>query len=160
MLLVDWRTVPSEETAPAPAGGLVVGTRAPVPPGWTATRSRDAAPAPVTTVHVMNGHEAAWRVDAAHRQADYDFVWTAQGQGIVSHDTVVHAARSLQATPRWPGGDAPVTLDLAVAASRPRADVSADRESALRTTVQLALDEWLTVARLGADEVQVRVRRR
>jgi hypothetical protein len=165
MLLVDWRTVPAEDAPVAPAGGAggyVVGTRSPVPPGWTATRSRDAAPAPVTTVRVMNGHEAAWRVDAAHVRPYYEFVWTAQGQGIVSRDTVVHAARSLQATPRWPGGDAPVTLELAVAASQPRSPAGGDaeREAGLRTTVQLAFDEWLGVARLGDEDVQVRVRRR
>lgn len=174
-LLLDWRQVPSTDD-PAPpgsaAGGFSVGTASPVPPGWSATRSRDAAPpAEVATVRVMNGHEAAWQFDRARVRRDHDLVWTAQGQGVVSRDTVVHDARSLLATPRWPGGGAPVAVDLAVGSSSPDSagdrvdDVPADparpatRDTGLRTTVALPLGDWVTVARVGAEDIQLRVRR-
>jgi hypothetical protein len=114
---------------------------------------------------VLNGHEAEWHLDASHRRPDYAFVWTAQGQGVVSQDVVVHAMRSMQVTPRWPGGQAPVTLSLQVAEGRPTAgagpgaDAEGVRESALRTTVTVPFDAWTAVARLGDEELQVRVRR-
>lgn len=175
LLVVDWRLVASPSgPARAPEGNaVVVGTDAPAPAGWQAASSQDAAPpAEVASVQVMNGREAAWQLDDAQSRKSWDLVWTTQGQGVTSRDEVVHDARSLSATPRWPGGRAPVQVDLAVATRQPAADEAAaraapvpgatgvpQRESAVRTTVAMPLDAWVPVARLGGQDVELRVRR-
>lgn len=175
LLVVDWRLVTSPPgPARAPGGGtVVVGTDAPAPAGWQAVSSQDAAPpAEVASVQVLNGREVSWRLDDAQSRKSWDFVWTAQGQGVTSRDEVVHDARSLSATPRWPGGRAPVQLDLAVATRQPAADEAAaraapvpgatgapQRASAVHTSVAMPLDTWVPVARLGGQDVELRVRR-
>jgi len=166
--LVEWRV--QAGSAPPQPGALVIGTAAPPPAGWTTVRSGDAAPADAAPVgmRVANGREALLRLDATQARRDYDFIWTAQGQGVVSRDAVVHDVRSLRVTPHWPGGAAPVTLALAVAQSRAAAGAEAAGPGAagqaleLQSTVELHFDEWFTVARLGGagDLFQVRVTRR
>lgn len=168
VLAVDWRRVPAAPDADAGGGAtdVVVGTRRPVPPGWTATRSAQAGPsAAVSTVRVMNGQEATWRLETTGRRRDHDFVWTAQGQGIVSHDTVVRQVRALRVRPSWAGGPAKVALSLAIELpgdvppapeARAGATVAA---TALETRLEVALDEWTPVARVDEDDLQVRVRR-
>ncbi len=187
---IDWRRVPAEGAAgdapgtpqpgtglvvgtSPPGTGLVVGTRHPVPPGWSAVRSGDAAPAtPIGSVRATNGVEAALRLVMDRTTRAYDHVWTAQGQGVVSHDDVHHEVRELRATPRWSGG-AEVALALSVA----------DGDASAATTLRLPFDTWTTVARLapapaadgsggsggsggtgaaasGDTDLQVRVRRR
>jgi len=166
-LRIEWRLQPAPAPVAGPAGGLTVGTALPPPAGWRTVRSTDAAgdagAAPVQAVIVANGHEAALQLDDARSRRRHDFVWTAQGQGVVSRDEPVHEVRAMQATPRWAGGDTAVDLTLRLARATPGVGAEdADRALALSTSLRLPLDAWTAVGRVATagappQELQVRV---
>ena len=69
----------------------------------------------------------------------------------------VEALRAMQVRPRWPGGDAPVEVELRAEANRRGAGGTPtegiDAASVL-TTVQVPLGKWITVASSGDREAQ------
>jgi len=138
----------------------------------------------VQGVRVANGKEAALRFDRVETTMVWDASWSARARarggsraassggpganwsfdarsreaGAAGHEEFVHHVHGLRVTPWWTQGDA-LELDLEITRSGDAAD---PRDLELHSTVQANIDEWLTVARLGAgdEELQVRVSRR
>lgn len=134
-------------------GAVVVGTAGSVSPGpavTTSTLRRDAAA--IQQVRVLNGMSAS--VMMSEPQA-VQWVETAvelpldgAGRGgarvlMQPRSSPAEPRQGFVVSPRWPGGEAPVRVEL-----RSLAPIDGGRAEVL-STVQLALDEWLTVARSG-----------
>jgi len=117
---------------------------------------------------VLNGREAMLRVGAQVPLQWLQWGWSAQdGPILVGSSQLVDVGKQVTVRPSWPGGSAPVTVEvrteaaaLASGGMRPRytpdgqplPEGSVDRAGVL-TTMQLRLGEWVTVARSG-DEAQ------
>lgn len=117
----------------------------------------------VQQLRVLNGARAALRVGA--QQPLYWVQWAASPDGPVAllGNAWVDTGRSVTVLPRWPGGDAPVTVELlAESAARagggaptryapdgqPLPEGAVERTGVL-TTLQLPLGAWTTVAASG-----------
>jgi hypothetical protein len=63
---------------------------------------------------------------------------------------------SISATPRWPGGKQPATVELEVQmadmAPQPQAEMPAQRRASFSSTVTAPLGEWVTIAASGNPE--------
>jgi hypothetical protein len=113
-------------------------------------------------VLVLNGGVAGVRLAA---QTPWQFVqlaWTAQGVSAWPATVWTETATGFRVTPRWPGADAPVTLELSAEAGAPGGPVGAaapapTKQASVLTTVQIPLGEWVTVAR-SADGQRVDAR--
>ena len=155
-------------------GAVVVGTANPAAPYGTHGGG-------VQGVRVANGKEASLRFDRVESTLVWDASWSARARarggapastpgrpgsgasfdarsresGVAGHEVLVHHVQGLRVIPRWTRGDT-LELDLEVTRSGDGADA---RDLDLRSTVQASIDEWLTVARLGAgdDELQIRI---
>jgi hypothetical protein len=138
----------------------------------------------VQGVRVANGREAVLRFDRVETTMVWDASWSARARarggsrasspgspgadwsfdarsreaGAAGHEEFVHHVQGLRVTPWWTRGD---TLELDLEITR-HGDAADPRDLDLHSTVQANIDEWLTVARLGAgdEELQVRVTRR
>jgi len=137
----------------------------------------------VQGVRVANGKEASLRFDRVETTLVWDASWSARARarggsrasspgpgadgsfdaryregGAAGHEEFVHHVQGLRVTPWWTQGD---TLELDLEITR-YGDAADPRDLDLHSTVQASIDEWLTVARLGAgdEELQVRVTRR
>lgn len=172
-LLVELRWVDSSLSGAALAGvregAVVVGTSGSVSPrsgGVTlSTRDLEAEPAPAQRLLVLNGQSAS--VLLSEQQAmqwlDYGVELPAGGGArggaaagsggsaapsariyASPRTTLVERQRGFTVSPSWPGGRAPVKVELRATAPDERG------QAQVFTTVQLGLDEWLTVARSGA----------
>jgi hypothetical protein len=88
----------------------------------------------------------------------WEVVVTPRGPQVVSQTVWAEAARGFVVLPRWPGGDAPVTVEIQAESgnvSQPGAlqplgqpPGAVDTVRAL-TTVQLPLHQWVTIASSG-----------
>lgn len=156
-LLVEVRWVDSALPPAAQAGmrdgAIVVGTAGSVSPRGPGTVSTTAtpAPAPVQQLRVLNGQHASLRLTtretiqwvdavaeidpAASPASAPQRIYASPRQGERRH------TQSLTVTPAWPGGHAPVRLAFEVD----------DGDSAYQSTLDLALDQWQTVARTGGN---------
>lgn len=133
-------------TAAGPGSGGSVTVRA--------TASTQPADAVARHVVVANGQQAVLRWHEAQEADTLEFVWTAQGQGVVGSTGARWRAVEWSVTPRWPAEGEPVELTLATrGASTATAQV--------QTVVRLGFDHWQSVARTAQDglsqEMQVRV---
>jgi hypothetical protein len=180
---VEWRIRPASESAQG--GGLVVSSRSATtggsgfgPGAVVVGTAQGAAPpgaqdAGVQGVRVANGREATLRLDRRESHMVYDMSWSGRARGAASapgggfaadaggasgYEVVVHRVEGLRVTPLWTHGDT-LQLDLGVTRTGHPGD---ERDLELTSIVEIRLDEWLAVARLGAagDELQVRVSRR
>ncbi len=151
------------------SGSFVVGAdgRASARVGVTLeARGRDATADAVLRVQVINGGRAALRVGASVPLQWLEWVATPAGPIAIVGSQRVETGRGFVVRPRWPGGDAPVTVELhsesATLATgglpsrhapdgQPLPDGAVDR-SGLLTTLQLPLGQWVTVASSGSDE--------
>lgn len=117
---------------------------------------------------VLNGREAMLRVGATVPLQWLEWAWTPQGPALIGGSQLVDVGRQVAVRPSWPGGHAPVTVEvrteaaaLAAGGMRPRyapdgqplPEGSVERADVL-TTMQLPLGEWVTVARSGDDAAQ------
>lgn len=131
-------------------GSFSVGTR-----GGTATAGGDVTLATqrrddddAVQVLVLNGGSASLRIGRQVALPTGEWVWGGRNAGFAQTRQWIDASRGFQVAPRWPGGSAPVTLDIGAAARG---------ATSVQTQLQLPLDEWTAFARSGATLLQVRV---
>jgi hypothetical protein len=105
----------------------------------------------VQRVLVLNGGRASLRLAQGLAVDDTEVVWTPWGPGAAVRSLWIELVNGMDVAPRWPGGRAPVTLDIA-AQSSGRATQNSGQplppQLSAFTTVQLPLDEWVEVAQL------------
>ena len=125
-------------------GGYAVGTRPQVP-----------LMAP-QQLQVRNGSQA--RLSFA-QTTPLQWVQSVQAPGALTGAGVrqgliwLQAGQSLQLRPRWPGGQRPATVEVEVQTAsvqqQPGRELPTQERSALATTVQAPLGQWVTLARSG-----------
>jgi hypothetical protein len=150
-LWVEMRAVQLDEVQAMQAqGSVVVGTR-----GGTAAARGDVivrtareAGDDTAQVLVLNGGSASLRVGRLLAMPTAEWVWGGVGAGVAQERQWIEVGRGFQVRPAWPGGDAPVSIEISA-------------EAAGRTTVQTRLalptGEWATFARAAQTALQVRV---
>lgn len=114
-------------------GGIAIGAQ---------SRSRDAAADGVQQVRVLNGGRASMRLARAEPLEFVQVLWTPQGVQAMPSTVWTETGRGFVVHPRWPGGAAPVTVEV----SAEGGDAAAGERSQLLTTLQLPLGEWVTIA--------------
>ncbi|MGQ3054807.1 MAG: hypothetical protein ACT6S0_23715 [Roseateles sp.] len=150
-LLVELRWVDSQLPGAAQAGvrdGAVVigtaGTVSPHGPG-VVTSTAQATPPPFQRLQVRNGHRASLRLTTREPVQWMDTVVEVAPTGAVRGVYVNPQPRERRVTqgftvtPTWPGGRAPVRVAF---------DVD-DGDNLFRSTLDLPLERWQTVARSG-----------
>jgi hypothetical protein len=109
-------------------------------------------------VRVLNGGRASVRLAQALPLQWWEVIVTPRGPQVVSQTTWAEAARGFVVLPRWPGGDAPVTVEIQAesghvsppGALQPLGQPPAAVDTARTlTTVQLPPHGWVTVASSG-----------
>lgn len=110
-------------------------------------RSRDQARDTVQQVRVLNGGQASVRLAHSAPLQFVQVIWTAQGVQVLPATYWSESAQGFTVRPRWPGGSAPVTVEISAESGgdMPSRDGANERRRVL-TTVQLPLDEWVTIA--------------
>lgn len=115
-------------------------------------RSRDAGLRSTQQLTVLNGGRGALRIGSAQPVQWLQIGWTLQGPAVLGlGSSWVDTGRGVVVQPRWPGGDAPVTVELQAESSAATAGGSVDSASTL-TTLALPLGAWVTVAESGQAE--------
>ena len=105
----------------------------------------------VQRVLVLNGGRATLRLAQGVAVDDTEVWWTPWGPGAVVRSQWVELVNGMEVRPQWPGGDAPVTLEIAAqSAGRVTHNPvqSLPPQATVLTTVQLPLGEWVEVARV------------
>jgi hypothetical protein len=119
------------------------------------SRRRDGASGSTQQVRVLNGGRAGVRLAQAMPLQWWEVVVTPRGPQLVGQTAWAEAARGFAVLPRWPGGEAPVTVEIQAEAGsvsppgalQPLGQPPAAVDSARTlTTVQLPLREWVTIA--------------
>jgi len=106
-------------------------------------------------VLVLNGARATLRLAQGVLVDDTEVAWTPWGPAAAVRSQWVELVNGIDVAPRWPGGDAPVTVELSAQRALPGAPLPSSRQTTvpaqwtLLSTVQLPLGEWLDVARIG-----------
>jgi hypothetical protein len=113
------------------SGGAGIGAQA---------RSRDAAGDSVQQVRVLNGGRAGVRLARAVPLEFVQIAWTPQGAQVLPSTLWTETGRGFVVQPRWPGGAAPVTVEVSAEGG------AGSERSQVLTTVQLPLGEWVTIA--------------
>lgn len=164
-LLIEWRAVTqgsqSDRQAGIESGRVIIDTRrgvigrAGVAYGTVQTEHHSQT---TQQLMVLNGGRA--RLFFGRSQQVTSWQWGGGGWGgaaptLVPQTTWVDLGQGLELTPRWPGGQAPVVVELVARSTEPeRLDGQLDaeartRRSELATTVSLPLGEWTVLARHG-----------
>ncbi|MGL6110721.1 MAG: hypothetical protein ACRC2B_11570 [Rubrivivax sp.] len=108
----------------------------------------------VQRVLVLNGAAASLRLSQGMALPDTEVWWTPWGAGAGLRSQWIELVNGMEVRPRWPGGSAPVTLELAaqrstqVRASPGWTQGVTPPQLTLFTTVQAPLGEWVEVAQL------------
>lgn len=155
-----------QRAAGVDSAGVVVGSdgsvrgSAQVTLGDTRSEGRGNANQQLT---VLNGREAMLHVGATVPLQWLEWAWSPQGPVLIGGSQLVDTGRQVAVRPSWPGGSAPVTVEvrteaaaLAAGGMRPRyapdgqplPQGSIERAGTL-TTLSMPLGEWVTVARSG-----------
>ncbi len=155
-LRVEMRAVALDGQAAAAApGDVVIGTRRSTPAanGSLVTQTASDADAAVEQVLVLNGASATLHLRRLRALPTGEWVFSssgsASGAGAGQTRQWTDAGRGLRVLASWPGGPAPVTLDIAATGRR-----------SARTRLRVPLGEWTGFARFGAEtgtELQLRV---
>ena len=135
-------------------GAVTIGSRGGVDAGDAVTLraggSRQASDA-TQRVLVLNGGRATLRLAQGLPVQDAEVWWTPWGPGAAVRSRWVELVNGMTVQPRWPGGDAPVTLEIA-AQSAGRATPDSGQplppQTSVLTTVQVPMGEWVEVARV------------
>lgn len=166
-LLVELRHSDGSTTS-ASGGGLRSGTVIVGPNGevqaraevGVSTRQIERGAEGVGALRVLNGGQGMLSTGFSVPLTWYSVVWTPSGPGLVGTPGLVDVGRRVAVRPRWPGGSAPVTVEVRSEASamaggamtsrfgldgRPLPE-NATESAGLLTTLQLPLGEWVTVA--------------
>jgi hypothetical protein len=143
----------------AAAGSVVLGTAGRVEAAVAAVvqggtlRQRAAG---LQQVLVLNGARAMLQLSEGALVDDAEVAWTPWGPGAVVRSRWVEVVNGIEVAPRWPGGSAPVTVAISAqrvlpaAPSSPGSRGSVPGQWTVVSTVQLPLDEWVSVAQLQA----------
>jgi len=112
----------------------------------------------VQRVLVLNGGRASLRLAQGLTVDDTEVFWTPWGPGAAVRSQWIELVNGMEVAPRWPGGDAPVTLEIA-AQSAGRATQNSGQalppQLSTFTTVQVPLGEWVEVAQLQGRQSSV-----
>ncbi len=109
-------------------------------------------------VLVLNGGRATLHMGQSVPVDGLEIWWTPWGPGAALRSQWIELQNGLEARPSWPGGEAPVTVEVAAQRSAPAAPVPDGTATArgtlpaqwtLMTTVQAPLGEWVTVAQVA-----------
>lgn len=134
----------------AGAGAVVIGSDGRVSGGVTIgaqTRSRDAAGDSVQQLRVLNGGRGSLRLARAEPLEFVQVWWTPQGVQAMPATVWAETGRGFVVQPRWPGGAAPVTVEVSAEGG---SGTGAAERSQLLTTLQLPMGEWVTIASSAA----------
>lgn len=104
-------------------------------------------------VLVLNGGRATLRLTQGLPVASTEVWWTPWGPGAAVRSQWVELVNGMQVRPLWPGGDAPVTVEIAAQSAERLTQPSGQAlppQAELFTTVQAPLGEWVAVARLNS----------
>lgn len=149
-LLVEWREQAASQAAREAAGlrggSVVIGSDGSVHGQARMEivgRTRDSSVDSLQQLRVLNGGRGSLRLVRAAPLQFYEVRWTPRGAELTPASLWAESARGLVVLPRWPGGDAPVVVELR-AESPGEAGAGAGLQ--LLTTLQLPLGEWVTVA--------------
>lgn len=105
-------------------------------------------------VLVLNGGRATLRLAQGQPVDNTEVWWTPWGPAAAVRSQWVELVDGIDVQPRWPGGNAPVTVELAAQRATPAAGgwqggrPPGPAQWSTLTTVQVPLDEWVTVAQL------------
>jgi hypothetical protein len=118
-----------------------------------------AALLPLQKIQVRNGQKGMLRFN---QSTPVQWVEAAQaasansGAGVKQALQWFDAGSSIVATPRWPGGKRPATVELEVQmadmAAQPQANMPAQRRASFSSTVTAPLGQWVTIAASGDPE--------
>jgi hypothetical protein len=109
-------------------------------------------------VLVLNGGRATLRLAQGLPVDDTEVWWTPWGPGAAVRSRWVELVNGMDVQPRWPGGDAPVTLEIAAQSAgraTPNSGQPLPPQANLFTTVQVPLGEWVEVAQLQSRQSTV-----
>jgi hypothetical protein len=112
--------------------------------------SRQASDA-IQRVLVLNGGRATLRLTQGLQFDDTEVWWTPWGPGAAVRSQWVELVNGMEVQPRWPGGDAPVTLEIAAQSAgraTPNSGQPLPPQASVFTTVQVPMGEWVEVARV------------
>jgi hypothetical protein len=114
---------------------------------------------PLQKIQVRNGQKGTLRFN---QSTPVQWVEAAQAASANSGAGVKQALQwfdtgsSIVATPRWPGGKRPATVELEVQmadmAAQPQANMPAQRRASFSSTVTAPLGQWVTIAASGIPE--------
>jgi hypothetical protein len=102
-------------------------------------------------VLVLNGGRAALRLAQGMPVDTTEVWWTPWGPGAVVRSQWVELVNGMQVRPQWPGGDAPVTVEIAAQSAdalAPSGSGALPAQAQVLTTVQAPLGEWVEIARV------------
>jgi hypothetical protein len=152
-LLVEVRVSDSASLAqdPALAGGVAVDSRGNVRGGAqvSALGSTQRQGQSVQSVRVLNGGQARLQMVQTQALPGTVAAWGGWRGGAVITTTWAELVDGFDVRPRWPGGQAPVTLEIGSMRSLGPAQGNAPPpQFSLFTTVLVPLGEWADVAEL------------
>jgi hypothetical protein len=151
----------AERQAAGAAGGVVIDSRGntTVQGGVTLRAGSDAAGnEQVQRVLVLNGGRATLRLSTLTPLPTLELVWSGRTSGSAGQVTWVDVGSGLAVRPSWPGGQAPVRVEVEVESGNQRG-LQRDHQVGLQrglergidtarvqTELSLPLDVWVTVA--------------
>ncbi len=109
-------------------------------------------------VLVLNGGRATMRLAQGMQVQDTEVWWTPWGPGAAVRSQWVELVNGMEVSPRWPGGDAPVTLEIAAQSAgraTPNSGQPLPPQASVFTTVQVPMGEWVEVARVQGRQSSV-----
>ncbi len=109
-------------------------------------------------VLVLNGSHATLRLSQSLPVDNTEVAWTPWGPAGVVRSQWVELVNGIDVAPRWPGGNAAATVDIAAQRAATgttvrQADVAA--QWSVVSTVQVPLGEWVDVAQIGERQASV-----
>jgi hypothetical protein len=102
-------------------------------------------------VLVLNGGHANLQIAQGMPVDDTEVAWTPWGPAAAVRSQWVELVNGIEVWPRWPGGDAPVSLDISVQRAAPLANGTVAQgvaKMSLVSSLQLPLGEWVSVAQV------------
>ncbi|MED5620577.1 hypothetical protein [Ideonella sp. BN130291] len=151
-LAVELRWVTSQQRSGqdlSAGGGVVVGTNGTVDArGSVVLRAGDqrSEADQVQRVTVLNGGRAGMRLTQSLPVQWLEVATTPRGPAALLRQGLMEAGTAFELRPRWPGGPAPVTVEVAHQDSRAARGDIGSTNGGVFTTVQLPLNEWVSVA--------------
>lgn len=102
-------------------------------------------------VLVLNGGHASLQLAQGMPVDNTEVSWTPWGPAAAVRSQWVELVNGVDVWPRWPGGNAPVSLDISVQRATPLANGAVAQgvaQMTLVSSVQLPLGEWVSVAQI------------